>query len=373
MKKAIFIFLICNLFILSLGKTPLYALQLNDEDKMTFFIKTSPSSSFYSTLNIQSDIMDSILNNKDQKTFNYPVISDAYLTMEHDGETQTYAITDSWNLVNLQKRKIIHLPIQVQNKLKLYIDILRAKHYGKMLPWKKAKKIIPMKSIFEVIDLETGLSFNVQRRAGSRHADVQPLTYEDTKVMKQIYKGKWSWNRKSVIVKKGDVMIAASMHGMPHGHGALSNGFPGHFCIHFLDSTTHRSKNMDPVHRFMVFKAAGKLNDYFINATPYELVDLFLLSLNQQDPYLLKMTLNQNEYKQTDSFIDKVQFIEGIYKKSQFAKEDGSNLMAFEIPVDVLLYAKGQKKEKKTLIFLLTRNSLTDRWGIDLNSVHNDL
>ncbi|MDQ7862437.1 hypothetical protein RCO48_19800 [Peribacillus frigoritolerans] len=52
-----------------------------------------------------------------------------------------------------------------------------------MLPWEIVNNIIPDKTNFTIIDIETGLSFKVQRRAGSHHADVQPLTKEDTQIM----------------------------------------------------------------------------------------------------------------------------------------------------------------------------------------------
>lgn len=61
--------------------------------------------------------------------------------------------------------------------------------------------------------METGLQFQVQRRAGKNHADVQPLTKQDTAVMKQIYQGKWSWKRRAILVRKDDQFLAASMHG----------------------------------------------------------------------------------------------------------------------------------------------------------------
>ena len=114
-----------------------------------------------------------------------------------------------------------------------------------MLPWKKVNAILPNQSKFEIIDVESGLVFKVQRRAGSQHADVQPLTKEDTQIMKKIYQNQWSWKRRAIIVLIEDQMIAASMHGMPHGAGALPNNFPGHFCVHFSGSITHRLKNED--------------------------------------------------------------------------------------------------------------------------------
>ena len=102
-----------------------------------------------------------------------------------------------------------------------------------MLPWEKVNDIIPNQTEFTIIDVDTGLAFRVQRRAGKQHADVQPLTKEDTQMMKKIYHNQWSWKRRAIIVLIDDQMIAASMHGMPHGAGALQNDFPGHFCVHF--------------------------------------------------------------------------------------------------------------------------------------------
>ena len=55
-------------------------------------------------------------------------------------------------------------------------------------------------------------------------------------MMKKIYHNQWSWKRRAIIVLIDHQMIAASMHGMPHGAGALQNDFPGHFCVHFSGS-----------------------------------------------------------------------------------------------------------------------------------------
>ncbi len=131
--------------------------------------------------------------------------------------------------------------------------------YGELIPWEEARNLFPRMGYATVIDFNTRLSFRVQRRAGSDHADVQPLTREDTAVMKKIFRGVWSWNRRAIIVDTGTRRIAASMNGQPHGAGAIpDNNFPGHFCIHFYQSTTH-SHNLDPDHIRMVLRAAGKI------------------------------------------------------------------------------------------------------------------
>jgi hypothetical protein len=99
----------------------------------------------------------------------------------------------------------------------------------------------------------------VQRRGGSKHADCQPLTAEDTAVMRKIYGGQWSWARRAIVVSLDGKHMAASMNGMPHGAGAIKNNdFDGHFCIHFLNSRTHESNKLDSAHQAMVKKAAGK-------------------------------------------------------------------------------------------------------------------
>src|SRR3954463_1442239 len=155
-----------------------------------------------------------------------------------------------------------------------------------MLPWEEVNKVLPKYSKFTVLDIETGKRFKVQRRAGSHHADVQPLTSKDTKIMKKIYGGKWSWKRRAIVVISEDQWVAGSMHGMPHGGGALKNNFPGHFCIHFYGSTTHRTNSMDLSHMLMIYKASGRLEEYLSKASPYETVEAFIAGFKQQDAYI---------------------------------------------------------------------------------------
>ena len=133
------------------------------------------------------------------------------------------------------------------------------KTYGALLVWEEADKIFSMNATARITDIYTGASFNVQRKEGVSHVDAQPLTADDTAIMKKIYGNQWSWDRKGIIVEVGDYRIAASMHGMPHGAGIIDdNNFPGHFCIHFLGSTIHGG-GMDIRHHRETLKAAGKL------------------------------------------------------------------------------------------------------------------
>jgi hypothetical protein len=241
-----------------------------------------------------------------------------------------------------------------------------------MLPWEKVNHILPNETKFTIIDVETGLAFRVQRRAGKQHADVQPLTKEDTQRMKGIYHNQWSWKRRAIIVLINDQMIAASMHGMPHGVGALQNDFPGHFCVHFSGSITHRLKNEDPAHKLMILKAAGKLDKYIAAISPYELIHMFVIAINQGDPNILALSLNDSKHPHRfDKLVEGMSFF-GI-RDFPGQSLDTSGLLLVDIPVQVDMYRKGKGREKKTVKFTIWREGLTHRWFIDQDALYEEL
>jgi hypothetical protein len=244
---------------------------------------------------------------------------------------------------------------------------------GEILPWGEADKLIPKGSKFTVIDVDTGHQFKVQRRAGSRHADVQPLSEKDTKIMKEIYKGSWSWKRRSIFVLVGDQLLAASMHGMPHGAGALQNGFPGHFCIHFWGSTTHKSKHSDLAHKLMILKAGGKLENYLRTLGPEEVIYVFETAINNKDEHILDLTVTETK---PNPKIHKVLQEISIMKISDIKtskKNIDSDYMITEIPVKAKFYFKNNKKETKTVLFVLEREGSALRWRIDADYLLSQL
>lgn len=111
----------------------------------------------------------------------------------------------------------------------------------------------------QVVDVETGISFNAERFGGTYHADCQPLTKNDTAFFKSIV-GEWTWNRRPIWVKINGTYYAASMNCMPHMVSPdNTNDFPGHFCIHFFHSLVHETDAECPRHQTCVMYA-------FINA-----------------------------------------------------------------------------------------------------------
>lgn len=134
--------------------------------------------------------------------------------------------------------------------------------FGELLDWQYASWIYDPGNTAAIKDLDTGKSFRVRRLGGSNHADSEPLTAADSAIMKEIYGGQWSWDRRAVLVYVDGQVIAGSMAGMPHSIEAITdNDFPGHFDLYFLNSTTHYDNSIDPEHQQMVLKAAGNIAD----------------------------------------------------------------------------------------------------------------
>jgi hypothetical protein len=234
-----------------------------------------------------------------------------------------------------------------------------------MLPWKEVNHILPKYTKFKVVDVETGKQFQVQRRAGSNHADVQPLTSKDTKIMKKIYKGKWSWKRRAIIVAYKDQWIAASMHGMPHGGGALQNNFPGHFCIHFFGSTTHRTNSMDLAHMLMILKAAGKLDTYLGKANPYEVIEAYIAGIKQQDEKIVSGTsLQQLKWRPIFLQVDNVK----ITHMSLLPAEDLTEQISLDVPIGIDWCLKNRGRQTFNDEIHLVRFSPHESWRID--SIH---
>lgn len=233
-----------------------------------------------------------------------------------------------------------------------------------LMPWDKANLFLPRYSKFTVMDTETGLSFKVQRRAGSNHADVQPLTIKDTKIMKKVYNGQWSWKRRSIIVLYKEKWIAASMHGMPHGAGALKNNFPGHFCIHFYGSTTHRTNEMDLSHKLMILKAAGRLEEYLSTVNPYDLVNSYVAGFKQQDKSILKLTSLQKV--KWERIISKVENVK-ISRVHMLPAEDLTDELYLSIPVEIDWYIENRGRNLYRGEIHLVRFSPLGSWKIDSN------
>ncbi|CEG27524.1 hypothetical protein [Bacillus sp. B-jedd] len=236
------------------------------------------------------------------------------------------------------------------------------RYEGEMAPWEAADKLFPKYAKFTVIDMETGLKFRVQRRAGSRHADVQPLTSRDTAIMKKIYNNEWSWKRRSIYVQNGKRTVAASMNGMPHGAGALKNNFPGHFCIHFYKSSTHSKREMDLSHKLMVYKAAKKTDELFAKADPYEIVAYFIAGIKEHDKRIVQqLSLDKAKW---DAAFDKIEAVK-IARLPILPTEDMGEDLLISIPIDIEWHIKDAGKQLAKTEMILFRDAPFGYWRVD--------
>ena len=112
------------------------------------------------------------------------------------------------------------------------------------------KYVIPNGAVFQIKDVSTGLIFSARRQSGGNHMDAEPLTAEDTAILKKINGGTFSWRRRAVLVKYNGHVYAASIYSEPHGTNTiLDNNFDGQFCLHFYGSKTHGTDRVDADHQ----------------------------------------------------------------------------------------------------------------------------
>lgn len=223
--------------------------------------------------------------------------------------------------------------------------------YGELVPWEEADKLFPKYERARIVDVDTRLAFKVQRRAGAEHADVQPLTKADTEIMKTIYQGKWSWQRKAIVVELGNGRrLAASMHGMPHGAGAIQgNNFNGHFCVHFLGSTTHGSRSPNTAHQIMVWKAADQFDRKLTEVSAPEAIDIFFTAIEQGAFALAARLLDDSP--QSQLLLARSSQVQSVNLDSITEQEDNS------YEVKLRLVFNGESREVKQTLTLRMQNS----------------
>lgn len=316
-RRATMIGLAAVFLLAGLGFVPVVsAADSEPKSKITLTIQSSSNATMYSMLEINDPKLIKELSrakNEALSSDNLSIYSDLVVTLTEGQKPMEYRLERSGNLWNESTSERLLLSAKTATRLLHYAEALHINHYGQLLSWDKARNIVTRKSIVTVTDLETGLSFRVQRRAGSSHADVQPIAKEDSATMKQIYNGKWSWRRRAILVHTGKGRIAASMNGMPHGgDGIPDNGFSGHFCIHFLGSTSHRSEVPDTPHQLMVYKAAGQLGAFFESASPLVLAESFIEAMNQHDTDILKQLWPDAPAEKVEKFSNEMESLESI-------------------------------------------------------------
>jgi hypothetical protein len=152
---------------------------------------------------------------------------------------------------------------------------------GELVNWfGGGNELVPKNTPFTIIDYYTGTEITVIRTSGSYHADVEPVTSNDSAKYKSLF-GYWTWTRRPIIMCVSGRQVAASTHCMPHagvekspawiivsnrsaGYGRgtnydviKGNGISGHICNHLYKSKGHSSGKQDSAHQKCVQIAAG--------------------------------------------------------------------------------------------------------------------
>lgn len=121
------------------------------------------------------------------------------------------------------------------------------------------EKTVKRYSPFEVIDVRTGIHWNMQRFGGWWHADVETMTKDDTEAMKKAWGGDLNPSRRPVWVKIGEKYYAASLMGYVHNNDTIgSNGMDGQICLHFRGSKIHATGHIDESHQACITEAFNK-------------------------------------------------------------------------------------------------------------------
>ena len=119
----------------------------------------------------------------------------------------------------------------------------------KLLHWyTDVKPVLRGKKSIYVYDPASGYSFTLHLYSLGRHADVEPMTAQDTANMMAAFGGKAYWEPvKFVYVKlPNGVWTVATMHNVAHGGQSIKdNNFNGQNCVHFLRDMDECTKN-DP-------------------------------------------------------------------------------------------------------------------------------
>jgi len=109
-----------------------------------------------------------------------------------------------------------------------------------LLHWSYVRTFLRTGVPIQITDVRTGMTYWVASFSNGNHADVEPVTAEDTAIMHSTYGGRWSWDTRPVWVHIDGRTIAASINGMPHaGSTNPNNNMNGHVCLHFYGSRTH--------------------------------------------------------------------------------------------------------------------------------------
>ena len=118
------------------------------------------------------------------------------------------------------------------------------------------EKVLKKGGKAELYDIQSGSFIQVKRKGGTNNAVMEPLTKEDTALLKAAGGGKFSWNSRPAILIVGYTCVACAINTMPEGEESIrDNDFPGCFSLHMVNSRTHETNKVNEKHQKAIQKA----------------------------------------------------------------------------------------------------------------------
>ena len=147
-------------------------------------------------------------------------------------------VTDK-NMVEIANLKESEISVEYDDEIKvLAID------------WDIANAILECYTPYRLIDIKSGISMMIERIGGKNHADIETIDNNNTMLLYEIYDNNLSWDRRPAYLEYSDnVYLCCSLSGFPHGENKGENSLNGHLCLHFKNSKTHGSNQIDKTHQ----------------------------------------------------------------------------------------------------------------------------
>ena len=98
------------------------------------------------------------------------------------------------------------------------------------LPWKIIDSLLASDYPYEIVDLNSGQTFNIVRIGGKNHADILPLNKTDQEVISSVQ----TENKKFIPAL---VRITPNTY-LPAAFCPYAHGYKNHYCLHFIGSKT---------------------------------------------------------------------------------------------------------------------------------------
>ena len=287
--------------------------------------------------------------------------------LEYRRGQEQIVLNKSLRLYNLATGNYEFSPY-IQSFFARHITELNNAYFGELMDWQEINQKIPRDGVVELRDIETGVIFNVKRYGGVIHADIEPLTLEDTQILKSIY-GDWSWKRRAVVATVEGRQYAASINGMPHGGGRIwDNDFKGHFCLHFLGSQTHGGGRVDPAHHLMIHKAAGRLPELLDSAGPEDLTKFVLAAIVSEALMPLRYIVEGSIIEEAIwNGLKELRYI----SVNKVERQEGTDHTAV-VELDAIFYKENTADfARRTILMEYTQDEVRNSWRLTKESLVN--